>query len=337
MSANPTIVVITPVRNEAWVLEAFLTSCSLWADHIIIADQHSDDGSREIAQRFPKVRLIDNPNPEWVEYEVRTLLLQEAAAIEGDKIIFGLDADEFLPEGYERTQGWQRIMGSKESEIFYFRWENCYGDFEHHENVAGAEWAAHFGPEIDVVAEYRARGRNAVHCSRVPCVYEHQASYIPIEDLPIILLGNLYRARVRNKYDFYSVVNIDKQPLASKASPISLYREYTYIIRHSTPRGESVQLAGVGHEMVKMSGIGQHYIDEMVAIFRREGCYRFRHLCIWDNPDLRAAGINYRPPLADRVLHAYLRCTQPVFRWRVIRLIDKGLRYLLRRQQRRQG
>ena len=61
---KPQLIVITPVRNEAWVLEAFLTHCSSWADHIIIADQHSTDGSREIAQQFPKVTLIDNPTDE---------------------------------------------------------------------------------------------------------------------------------------------------------------------------------------------------------------------------------------------------------------------------------
>ena len=38
---RPTLVVLTPVRNEAWILRAFLEATSLWADHIIIADQMS--------------------------------------------------------------------------------------------------------------------------------------------------------------------------------------------------------------------------------------------------------------------------------------------------------
>ena len=48
MSNRPLLVVLTPVRNEAWVLHAFLKATSLWADHIIIADQMSTDGSRDI-------------------------------------------------------------------------------------------------------------------------------------------------------------------------------------------------------------------------------------------------------------------------------------------------
>ena len=75
MNERPAIVVVTPVRNEAWVLDAFLTCTSSWADYIILADQHSDDGTREIAQKYEKVILIDNPTQEWSENICRTRLL----------------------------------------------------------------------------------------------------------------------------------------------------------------------------------------------------------------------------------------------------------------------
>ena len=51
---HPIIVVMTPVRNEAWVLRAFLEATSLWADYIIIADQMSIDGTREIIQEYSR-------------------------------------------------------------------------------------------------------------------------------------------------------------------------------------------------------------------------------------------------------------------------------------------
>ena len=71
---RPTFVVLTPVRNEAWILRAFLEATSLWADHIIIADQMSTDGSREIARSFPKVTLIDNDRQEMHQAATRRLL-----------------------------------------------------------------------------------------------------------------------------------------------------------------------------------------------------------------------------------------------------------------------
>ena len=57
---TPKIICLTPVLNEAWILDRFIRCASLWADHIIIADQGSTDGSREIAQRYDKVIFIDN-------------------------------------------------------------------------------------------------------------------------------------------------------------------------------------------------------------------------------------------------------------------------------------
>ena len=58
--STPIHIVMTPVRNEAWVLRAFLETTSLWADYIIIADQMSTDDSREMAKEYPKVmwRLV---------------------------------------------------------------------------------------------------------------------------------------------------------------------------------------------------------------------------------------------------------------------------------------
>ncbi|MFZ0503142.1 MAG: glycosyltransferase family 2 protein, partial [Chthoniobacterales bacterium] len=57
---KPLVICLTPIKDEAWILERFLKCASTWADHIIIADQQSKDGSKEIARRFPKVTLIEN-------------------------------------------------------------------------------------------------------------------------------------------------------------------------------------------------------------------------------------------------------------------------------------
>ena len=51
---RPLLIVMTPVRNEAWVLHAFLKTTSTWADFIIIADQMSTDGSRDIYKQYEK-------------------------------------------------------------------------------------------------------------------------------------------------------------------------------------------------------------------------------------------------------------------------------------------
>ena len=143
MTDRPTIVVVTPVRNEAWVMDAFLTCASSWADYILLADQHSDDGTREIAAKYEKVKLIDNNMSEMNQAAARELLFKEVDKIDGDKIVFALDADEFLSEGFEKTEDWRRIMESKPNEIFCFKWLNLYGDYRHAvPNTGYMEWPA---------------------------------------------------------------------------------------------------------------------------------------------------------------------------------------------------
>ena len=333
MSHRPLLIVITPVRNEAWVLEAFLTHCSSWADHIIIADQYSTDGSREICARFPKVKIIDNPTREWVEYKCRARLLEEASKIEGDKIIFALDADEFLSEGFDHTEGWQHIMESKPNEIFCFNWLNLYDDFCHtYKDVFHAEWAAHFDQSIDIVAEYTAREKNSVHSQRVPCL--DKCKYTDIDDILFVHLAKLNHRRTQNKMDFYQVVSIDKNPL--KANPVSMYRAYNNYYPYPYKvecLPEPIRLYCPGSQtdcrnLVQESDNGQHYIDEIVAIIKREGYKKFDKLGIWDNPDLIAAGITHTPPLRFRILHKYLKFSQQRHNLRPIKVLDKIIRNL---------
>ena len=326
---TPQLVVITPVRNEAWVLEAWLTHVSSWADHIIIADHHSTDGSREIAAGFPKVTLIDNPCNEWVENVCRTALLAEASKIQGDKIIFALDADEFLSDGFENTEGWQRITHATGNIVFEFRWFNLYGDMQHGMvEGAYAEWVAHYNADVDIVEEYRQREFHAVHCVRVPCLEADRCRYETIDDIRFVHLGNLNRRRMRNKLDFYQVVNHDKNQ--HKSNPINLYRSYTDCVNFSLPASSKlprpVQLTTLGGtditHLLRSTDPGEHYIKEISNILAREGCRKFRWLFIWDNPDLRSAGITYQPPQPARLIYRYLKATQKHHQSLLIKAVD---------------
>lgn len=71
---RPIVICLTPIRNESWILDMFLKATSLWADHIILADQMSTDGSREIAKKNSKVILIDNNSETFNEPERQRLL-----------------------------------------------------------------------------------------------------------------------------------------------------------------------------------------------------------------------------------------------------------------------
>ena len=328
MNERPAIVVVTPVRNEAWVLDAFLTCTSSWADYIILADQHSDDGTREIAQKYEKVILIDNPTQEWYENICRTRLLEEAAKIPGDKIVFGLDADEFLSEGFERTDSWHRIINSHGNEIFCFRWLNLFDNFSTVEyNDVYYDWLAHFDDSVDIVDEYKQRERHTIHCARIPCLETSRCKYVFVDDFRVVHLAKLNHERNRQKLDFYQVTCIDKNKV--KVNPISMFRDYhLYYPSNITVLDEPVKLCCKGSSkdyshMVKISDYGRHYVEEMVEVLKSEGTDKFLKLGIWDNPYLIDAGLTPKIPLKYRLLHSYLRKTQPKSEGRLIKLLDK--------------
>ena len=312
-SINPKIIVITPVRNEAWVLDAFLTCTSSWADYIIIADQHSTDGSREIAKKYSKVILHDNPNEIMNQAQVRRFLFQEADRIKGEKIIFALDADEFLSAGFEKTNGWKRIMNSSRNELFCFRWLNIYDDFSHAVPLNNyMEWACHLDNSMNLAETYWACEKRAVHEMRVPCLPVNQVDYIMISDIRFVHLANLNKERQRNKFDFYQVHTLTD--LKKKSSAVSMFRQYYPHHPEILSFTEEISLIEIieGNDvksLVKRADHGMHYVDEMVQIFEREGYDRFIKLNIWDNPYLIERGINPYRSVLIRLLHWYLNHT----------------------------
>ncbi len=94
---RPPFIVTTPIRNEAWILEKFLGTTSLWADHILILDSGCNDQSLEICQRFPKVKVLPfQSHYPTSEYHRRHDLFYAAREIHSQAIVFTLDADEIL-------------------------------------------------------------------------------------------------------------------------------------------------------------------------------------------------------------------------------------------------
>jgi Glycosyl transferase family 2 len=108
----PSVICVMPVKNEAWILPRSLAAASLWADRIIVADQGSTDGSREIARSFPKVTLLANRSPHYSERERQQFLLEAARQFPEPRVIFALDADEILAGTWRDNPEWAQILSS---------------------------------------------------------------------------------------------------------------------------------------------------------------------------------------------------------------------------------
>ena len=330
MKDRPLIVVMTPVRNEAWVLRAFLEATSLWADHIIIADQMSTDGSREIAKEYPKAILVDNDRKEMHQAATRRLLFEEEKKIEGDKILFALDADEFLAGDFVHTEDWKMILNSQPNDVFCWRWMNLSGD-DHSKCAIGPYyyWAVHASDDLwDGMFP-----DNYIHEWRLPWPPQTKDdNKHELEGLFSIHLAWVNQNRQCNKERFYQVSTVAKEP---KKSKVALFRHY-----HADESHDCFELPKDAYVLYESNGIdiwkyidlddeGAYYTSEMMRLFETDGIRRFAMLDIWDVDWMKRNGLKDPWNKLQKVLQGYLRSTNPKSETIWVRCIDKVLKIII--------
>ena len=115
------VIVLTPIKNEEWILDSFLKSCSLFADYIIIADQNSTDKSCEIASKYEKVILVKNDSKDFNEADRQKLLIDKARELFGlGNFLLALDADELITSNGMYSEDWEKIKEASLGTVFLF-------------------------------------------------------------------------------------------------------------------------------------------------------------------------------------------------------------------------
>ena len=127
MSGKPSIVVLTPLKNDAWILRRFLQVTSLFADVIIVADQGSTDGGLELCREFQKVVVIDNSNRDYDEASRQELLIATARRLVPlPRILMALDSDEVLTADSMQSPDWQRMLSAAPGTAIYCEKPNLF-------------------------------------------------------------------------------------------------------------------------------------------------------------------------------------------------------------------
>lgn len=116
-----------PIRNENWILQYNLPNILSWADHVLIADQHSTDGTRELYKKYPEVEVIDN-NHKGHSNEVYWQLLEASRRFGNENIIFYIDADEWVPAEMMKAEldTLEYVPGT----MIEMSWPNPWGGFK---------------------------------------------------------------------------------------------------------------------------------------------------------------------------------------------------------------
>ena len=330
-SQGPIHIVMTPVRNEAWVLPAFLESTSRWADYIIIADQMSTDGSREIARSCPKVILIDNKNPEFNEPERQAMLVAKAREVAAgrDTLLWGLDSDEILAANFRETEDWQKILHSVPGDVFWFKWaEICPNQKEYWiSSKTYYPWLFH-----DDGKEPHGNYVRNMHSMRIPYPIEEKQMYY-VDDFRVLHLAYLNPFRTRAKRRFYCFVDWEM----NRRTPISLARSYAHFKK--TDRVEALQESMLysrekdGFDLfplVDTTGEKSWFDDYIVERLSRHSVKELRKLPIWDEEFCKNYGQRDPRTCIDRWVHHYADRTTRMSGRKAFRAIDKILKRIYR-------
>jgi len=331
---RPQLIVLTPVFNEAWILPAFLRATSLWADYIIIADQMSTDGTRELYARYKELKseglkelkndckliAVDNPRKEMHMAATRRLLFDEAKKIKGDKILFTLDADEFLTGDFPHTEGWKTILNSEPGDTFCFKWMNIDYSLTKYYEGPFYFWALHVEDETlnGIFPD------NFIHEWRIPWP-ENVKQIYNIEDISFLHFARVNTLRQRNKARFYQ---LSQTAPMEKYSGVRFHRAYNMqseTVMHKLP--SSVYSCYLEHglniiQSLQLNDEGEHYTKVSLQRIQDKGIDYFHKLDVWDEHFLQKLGLKDPRNVIDKIIHAYLRVTQKYSDTILVRGID---------------
>jgi hypothetical protein len=305
---------VTPTRNEAWIISHFLAAAKTWADHVVVADQGSTDGTWEALQNRPDVHPVINDNPVYDEAHRQRLLLHHARQIEGKRILIGLDADEALSSNLVHSKQWAQLCDAKPGTVLRFKWVNILPEFK--EAWIQPRFIA-FG-FVDDGSEHTGK---RIHSPRLP-----QPADVPVidfEDVVVLHFQYVLWNRMLSKHRWYQALEFAKH---NEKGPLQIFREYNHMygswdeneICPVKPEWfERFAALGIDFKALKSESI-TWWDQEVVHILRQHGAAHFKKIAIWDKDwkgvatNLGVNGVNLDDPrsVPEKVIHCMLRATQ---------------------------
>lgn len=326
---SPNVICLTPVRNEAWILERFLKCASLWADYIIIADQNSDDGSREIATSFEKVILIDNFSHQYSELERQKLLIEEARKIPGPRLLVALDADEFLTANFLSSPEWLTVLNAPTGTIIKFQWANVRPDM-----------TTYWMPPIEFAWGFVDDGSEhtgvKIHSPRIPI--PKNAHSISLRDIRVLHYQYTDWERMKSKHRWYQCWERINNP---ERHAIDIYRQYHHM--YAVPLDEIKVIpdswkSGYERQGIDMTSIyrtGEFRWDkEVLELILKHGALKFKREAIWEvdwsilSEQIESKFVCDPRSKLERAIHHWLERTQPYQDSLTVKAVAKILRLL---------
>lgn len=319
---RPLLICLSATRNYGWVTRAFCQANSQWADYIIIVDQMSTDGTREICAEYEKVILLDDHDLSYSESRRSIMALNRAREIKGDKILIYLAIDEVLPANWMNTQDGQRILMSKPTEMFMLDWANLLSDNKHCKMVIQNDMYRIF--HDDGLTPYDNQNKD-MHTHCLP--YHKGGKEYKISDFPILHFG-IYNTKFQYvKLRYYQMVDYDK----NHRSAVTLSRYYNRPEDGDFWKGnDDIKPEWLWNDFNLFSLVDLDtpplLVTECKKIIQEHGITRYAKLDMWDNTMLTYLQISDPRSWWIKILHRYLHKTEKYCKRFIIRAIDKILK-----------
>jgi len=312
---------ITPVKNEAPLLEAFIRHHTPLFDHIVIADQQSIDGSWEIAKSHANVIALQNDSTHYDEHRRRVLMLEEVERRHTGAFVMGLDADEFLladPAEWERScRNW---VASHPSKTLRFDWNYLLPN--------GTEW---FVQRQDFCRPVLSGEPPPGFINRPRIPISDEKLHCP--DFPILHLNLYWLRRMRMKVWWYLALeaaggkkpSIDSLRLYSRNACLAMPN------RQPVPEKFQPAVRKVLDSLAVQDTWDTWHKTELLKILAADDRSRLSHTPIWSfpwNTELEAAGHppHRRPSLRCLALAWWISKTNAKKGTLPVRVVDAVLR-----------
>jgi hypothetical protein len=273
------IIVLTPVKNEAWIIERFLKVTEKFADAIIIADQFSTDETVAIALRCPKVHLIINDNPEYDEAYRQVLLIEKARDLyKGKKCLLALDADEVMTADSLDSAFWNNLHKIEPGTVIGFEKPDVISPIE---NCIRHESFFYLG-YIDDGEPHQGK---KIHSVRIP--KKDSSPLLNIVDVKFMHYALTRKLEYRARQRQYSVIENIKNvsPFYRRLLSYSP-RINDYMAKHNISMTPSCWFNGWEELGIDMRTIPSTefntYNLQVLEIFKKYGVEKFYMDDIWD-------------------------------------------------------
>lgn len=300
------IIALLPVKNEAHILDFSLENMSLFCDHIIVADQMSGDGSRNIYKKYPKVIVVDNKR-QGHSNEVRWDLLVEARKLGSNNLIINLDADEFIPSNlftkFLSSESFTRGCSFKFPWIQLWKTPDKYNIDKFWKNQYKAiAWVD------DGVSNYEKINVINDHTNRIPEPFLKKCK--KIEYAPILHLNFLFWEKNKIKQAWYKCAEL----IDGKRSIRRINNAYCATNEKYNKRFLPTPTEWLRDDRDKILAVLNNKIDksrlkDIYNFFDKYGIEFFEHLEIWDLDELKNEFIKItgREPIVKHYPYLFIK------------------------------